>query len=84
MRLRTKGVSYKVNKEFRAHSLMVFGRVVLGDIVCNIAVPWSPVNQELFLGDPVPEPMETHVNGLGVPLLHCAVKKTNSCFIVNF
>jgi hypothetical protein len=48
---------------------MMCGRMMLGEIVCQICEAGSPVNNKLFLLDAVFNPVETHVNGFRTSLL---------------
>ena len=49
---------------------MVRSRVVLRDIVTQVVFARSPVDQKLLLGDSIFDPIETHINGLGVFHFH--------------
>ena len=42
----------------------------------------SPIDEKLFLGNPILDPIEAHVDGLGVLHLHGVQQETNSGFIV--
>ena len=43
---------------------MVQGGMMLGTVVSQVLVSWSPVVAEVFLGVAASEPPEAHVNGL--------------------
>ena len=62
MRQGKNRIGDKIYKEFGAHGLVVLRGVMLGDIVGRIILTWAPVDQELFLGHSVLDPMKTHVN----------------------
>ena len=45
---------------------------MFGDVVCDVFTTGAPINMELLLAHPVPDPMEAHVDGLGAAELHAA------------
>ena len=47
------------------HQLMMFSRMMLGDVVGQVGFSWFPVHLELVLFDSVSDPVKPHVNGLG-------------------
>ena len=42
----------------------MFGRMVLGDVVCQVGFPWFPVYLKLVLFYPVSDPVKSHINSL--------------------
>ena len=56
-------ISNKIYKEFGAHGLVVLRGVMFGDKVSGVVLTWAPVDQELFLGHSVLDPMKAHING---------------------
>ena len=57
---------------------MVFCYVIGDDVASGY-----PVNDELFLFDPVFDPVKPHVDFFGSSLLDCVVNETNSCRVVD-
>eukprot|EP00957_Ditylum_brightwellii_P041929 3175717-Ditylum_brightwellii.AAC.1 len=53
-----------------AQSFVVCCHMMLGVEVTKIDLSWGPIHQEVALFDPVPYPVEAHVNSAGVTLLH--------------
>ena len=47
-----------------AFLLMMCTCVMFGEIVGNVVFTWGPVDVKLALFDPVPNPVESHVDGL--------------------
>ena len=48
-----------------------------------VTIAWTPVDDELFLGDTIAYPIKTHVNGFGGFLFDVNVGKANSDSIVD-
>ena len=46
--------------------------MVLGDVVSDVFTTRAPINMELLLAYPVPDPMKAHVDGFGAAELHVA------------
>jgi len=44
--------------------LMMGGGMVFGEIIGPIGAAWTPEDVKLSLSDPIPDPIEPHVNGL--------------------
>jgi hypothetical protein len=49
---------------------MTGNRKRLGEEVCDVAKAADEHNTKVSLADPVPDPMQAHVGGLGYPLRH--------------
>ena len=63
----------KVYKEFGAHGLVVLRGVMLGNIDGRITLTWAPVDQELFLGHSILDPVKAHIYSFGMLLFHGGV-----------
>ena len=57
--------------------------MVFGKIVGQVSRPGSPIHVELFLIDPVLDPVEAHVHGLGALLLQLSVGKASGGGVIN-
>ena len=66
-------------KEDWAHSDVVGGRVVFGDIIClEVFVSRDPINYKLFLFYLVLNPVEAHIDGFGLFMFYCVVGEDQS------
>jgi hypothetical protein len=65
-----------------AHGLVMFRRVILGVIIYKIEFSRGPIDMELVLLDPIADPVEAHINGLGPLLFYGAIDDAISCGIV--
>ena len=65
-----------------AHVDVVGGRMVFCVVVGQVGCSWSPVDVELALLDPVLQPVEAHVDGLGAFLFDGVCEDTMACGIV--
>jgi hypothetical protein len=57
----------------RLHELVMCRRVKFGVVIGHVALSWSPINVEFSLLDPISDPVETHVDGMGALLLDVVV-----------
>ena len=69
--------------EVFAHSAVVGGCMMFGEIVCEVEVSRCPIHVELVLFDTIPYPIETHVNGAGSSLCDGVVGKADGSGVVN-
>jgi hypothetical protein len=60
-------------ESFGSHGLVMFGRVVLTVVVSAIGFATSPIYNELTLFHMVPDPIVSHIHGLGPALLDSTV-----------
>jgi hypothetical protein len=67
-----------------AHELVVCRWMMLGVIICTIFFTRSPIKIELVLGDPIFEPMITHVKGFGFLEPNLCVENAVSSGVVGF
>ncbi len=51
------------------HLPVVYCRMVLTEVVCQVGGAWAPVDVVLALVNTILEPIKTHVDGLGASLL---------------
>ena len=65
-----------------AHCAVVGGRVVLGEVVSEIAGAFVPVDSELVLVHRVADPVEAHVDCFGAALFDSVVDDAFGCFVV--
>ena len=65
-----------------AHVYVVVGRVVFCVVVGQVGCSRPPVDIELALLDPVLQPVESHVDGLGAFLFNGVCQDTMACGIV--
>ena len=65
-----------------AHMAMMSGRVMLGEVVCNILANLLPIYVILVLLDSVLYPIKAHVDRLGSPFLDSSVAETCSKRII--
>ena len=70
-------------EKMRSHNLVVRGGMMLGEVVTKICFPGLLVNDELALLYLILDPMEAHVNGLGLFLFDLLVGKTDCHRIVD-
>ena len=54
-------------------TLMMFWRVMLGEIIPKIGFSWSPEDFEMSLFYMVSHPVEAHVDGSGALLVDCVI-----------
>ena len=54
--------------EVFAHSAVVGGCVMFGEVICEIEVSRCPIHVELVLFDAIPYPIEMHIDGAGALL----------------
>ena len=66
-----------------SHCSVVGWSMVFGDVICKVSCSRLPVDGELALIDAVPEPVESHVDGLGPLLFHCSCEDAFGAFIVS-
>ena len=55
---------------------------MLGEVVCQVQVPFLPMDAKLALFDPILHPIKAHVHGLGALDFGSAIGKSISCGIV--
>ena len=67
-----------------ADSPVVASGKVFGAVVPKVVPPGFPVRNELALPDPVPNPVESHVNCFGSLLFDCVVADALSAGVVRF
>ena len=60
------------------HGSVVGGGMVFGEVICEVAFTFAPINLELILSHSVSYPIEAHVNGFG-PLLFYRVIDDSLC-----
>ena len=65
-----------------AHADVVSGRMMLGDVVAEVFMTWSPGDEELALFRAVLDPIETHVYCLGPLLIDIVDGEVNCCSVV--
>ena len=65
-----------------AHMAMMYGRVMLGEVVSHILATLLPIYVELALLDSVLYPIQAHVGRLGLSLLDSSVSETCSKQII--
>jgi len=46
------------------YSLMMGGGMVFGEIICAVGAARLPENVKVALPDPIPDPVESHIDGL--------------------
>jgi len=66
----------------RSDSLMMGGGMVFGEIICMVGTARLPENVKLALPDPIPDPIELHVDGLGLLLFHSVIGNAANSAIV--
>eukprot|EP00957_Ditylum_brightwellii_P056462 4279890-Ditylum_brightwellii.AAC.1 len=56
--------------------------MVLGVKVTKVVFAWCPVHQEMPLCTAVSDPIEAHINCLGLALAHCGVDNPTCCGVI--
>ena len=56
--------------------------MVLGEVVCQVEVPFLPVDSELALLHSILNPVEAHVHSLGTLYFSSAIGKSIGCGVV--
>ena len=56
--------------------------VILIELVFQIVFYCDPINYKLALSDPVPDPIEPHINSSVSVLVYVVIEKSVSCFSV--
>jgi hypothetical protein len=70
-------------ESFGSHGLVIFGRVVLTVVVSTIGFATSPrIYNELTLFHAVPDPIVSHIHGLGPALLDTVIGDARGSAIV--
>ena len=67
-----------------AFSAMVNGCMMFGEIISIIVDSFVPVDLELLLSLPIPEPIISHVPGLGSFLVDIIINEACCCGVVSF
>ena len=68
----------RLGKVYGSHGLMVYGRMMFGDIVSKVSGAGGPMCAKLFLILATTEPMKTHVHCFGAFGLYCVGDDTES------
>ena len=71
-------------KILASHDAMMCRRVMLGEVVGGVRLPWGPVEEELALADSALEPMIPHVEGFRTFETDCGMENTVGSRIVGF
>ena len=61
----------------------MFDGVMFAKIIGVILIAWAPIDKELALGDAVSDPVESHVNCLGLSLFHRVQGKAHRYFVIS-
>ena len=65
-----------------AHSAVVGGGMMFGEVVAVVVFAWGPKDLELALADTVADPIEAHVNCFGALLLDGVIDNSLSAGVV--
>ena len=66
-----------------AHELVMRGSMMFGNVVRQVSCAWAPVYMELFLVYSILNPVESHINSLGLLNLDVVVGNATSRRIVD-
>jgi hypothetical protein len=69
---------------FVPHVMMMFGGVMLCEVVGSIEFCLAPVNVKLFLANAVSNPVKAHVDRFGAFLLDRVIRKTFGGCVISF
>jgi len=69
---------------FVPHVMMMFGGVMLCEVVGSIEFCLAPVNVKLFLANAVTNPVKAHVDRFGAFLLDRVIRKTFGGGVISF
>jgi hypothetical protein len=70
-------------EEVWAHTAVVDGRVMLGEVFSTIVCPGLPEDKDFSLAGPLLDPVETHVDGLGSLLFDGVLGESHGSGVIN-
>ena len=69
-------------KIYWSHVAVMNGRMMLGELICQVVGTFVPEDDELYLFNAVLYPIKSHVGGFGTALLDIFIGDASGCRVV--